>query len=299
MFCGRMFRHAQPDTVNEMIKLLVATDLSPRSAHAVQRAARLIEKQGGGDWTLVHVVDDEAPQDFVAEHVQRVQRLLDEQAQQLAAQTGSRPRVLVSSGAVEPIIFEACLGMDADLLVVGSHRKTPLRDFFLGTSVERLIRGSHLPVLRVAQPAATDYRHALAALDLSPGAVQAMTSAQRLGLLDPQRCTVLHALEPFPRGMLTEAAIDHRLLETQAEETLLTLLGNLHAAGMTLPDGRVRVREGEPLQVVAQELQEVQADLLVIATHGRKGLPRLLLGSVAATLLAELPCDILCVPPRG
>ena len=121
-----MFRHAQPDTVNEMIKLLVATDLSPRSAHAVQRAARLIEKQGGGDWTLVHVVDDEAPQDFVAEHVQRVERLLDEQVQQLAAQTGSRPRVLVSSGAVEPIIFEACLGMDADLLVVGSHRKTPL-----------------------------------------------------------------------------------------------------------------------------------------------------------------------------
>lgn len=293
-----MCRHAQPGTVNEMIKLLVATDLSQRSAHAVQRAARLIERQGGGDWTLVHVVDDEAPQDFVAEHVQRVERLLDEQAQQLAAQTGSRPRVLVSSGAVEPIIFEACLGMGADLLVVGSHRKTPLRDFFLGTSVERLIRGSHLPVLRVAQPAAADYRHALAALDLSPGAVQAMASAQRLGLLDPQQCTVLHALEPFPRGMLTEAAIDHQLLETQAREALLSLLGNLHDAGMSLPDGCVRVREGEPRQVIAQELQEVQAELLVIATHGRKGLPRLLLGSVAAELLAELPCDILCVPPQ-
>jgi nucleotide-binding universal stress UspA family protein len=294
-----MIRQAQAGTVNEMIKLLVATDLSPRSAHAVERAARLIEKQGGGDWTLVHVVDDDAPQDFVAEHVQRVKRLLDEQAQQLAAQTGSRPRVLVNSGEVEPIIFEACLGMGADLLVVGCHRKTPLRDFFLGTSVERLIRGSHLPVLRVAQPAAADYRHTLAALDLSPGAVQAMASAERLGLLDPQRCTVLHALEPFPRGMLTEAAIDHHLLENQAKEALLSLLDNLNDAGLSLPEGCVRVREGEARQVVAQELQEVQADLLVIATHGRKGLPRLVLGSVAAALLAELPCDILCVPPQG
>jgi nucleotide-binding universal stress UspA family protein len=294
-----MIRQAQAGTVNEMIKLLVATDLSPRSAHAVERAARLIEKQGGGDWTLVHVVDDDAPQDFVAEHVQRVERLLDEQAQQLAAQTGSWPRVLVNSGEVEPIIFEACLGMGADLLVVGCHRKTPLRDFFLGTSVERLIRGSHLPVLRVAQPAAADYRHTLAALDLSPGAVQAMASAERLGLLDPQRCTVLHALEPFPRGMLTEAAIDHHLLENQAKEALLSLLDNLNDAGLSLPEGCVRVREGEARQVVAQELQEVQADLLVIATHGRKGLPRLVLGSVAAALLAELPCDILCVPPQG
>lgn len=294
-----MFRHAQLGKVNEMIKLLVATDLSQRSAHAVERAARLIEKQGGGDWTLLHVVDDDAPQDFVAEHVQRVKRLLDEQAQQLAAQTDSRPRVLVNSGEVEPIIFEACLGMGADLLVVGCHRKTPLRNFFLGTSVERLIRGSHLPVLRVAQPAAADYRHALAALDLSPGAVQAMISAERLGLLDPQRCTVLHALEPFPRGMLTEAAIDHHLLESQAKEALLSLLDNLNDAGLSLPEGCVRVREGEARQVVAQELQEVQADLLVIATHGRKGLPRLLLGSVAGALLAELPCDILCVPPQG
>jgi len=294
-----MFRHAQPGKVNEMIKLLVATDLSSRSAHAVERAARLIERQGGGDWTLVHVVDDDAPQDFVAEHVQRVKRLLDEQAQQLAAQTGSRPRVLVSSGEVEPIIFEACLGMAADLLVVGCHRKTPLRDYFLGTSVERLIRGSHLPVLRVAQPAAADYRHALAALDLSPGAVQAMASAERLGLLDPQQCTVLHALEPFPMGVLTEATIDLHLLESQAKEALLSLLGNLHGAGLTLPEGCVRVREGDPRQVVAQELQELQADLLVIATHGRKGLPRLMLGSVAGALLAELSCDILCVPPQG
>lgn len=294
-----MTGHVQPGKVNEMIKLLVATDLSQRSTHAVERAARLIRKQGGGDWTLVHVVDDDAPQDFVAEHVRRIERLLDEQAQQLAEQTGSRPRVLVSSGEVESIIFEACLGMAADLLVVGSHRKTPLRDLFLGTSVERLIRGSHLPVLRVAQPGAADYRHTLAALDLSPGAVQAMSSAQRLGLLDPQRCTVLHALEPFPMGMLTEATIDHHLLESQAKDALLTLRTSLQGAGLALPDSCLRVREGEPRQVIAQELLETQAELLVIATHGRKGLPRLMLGSVAGDLLAELPCDILCVPPQG
>ncbi|MDA7087236.1 universal stress protein [Pseudomonas sp. SA3-5] len=282
-----------------MIKLLVATDLSQRSTHAIERAARLIRKQGGGDWTLVHVVDDDAPQDFVAEHVRRIERLLDEQAQQLAEQVGSRPRVLVSSGEIEPIIFEAGLGMAADLLVVGSHRKTALRDLFLGTTVERLIRGSHLPVLRVAQPAAADYQHALAALDLSPGAVHAMGSAQRLGLLDLQRCTVLHALAPFPRGKLTEATIDHRVLESQAKDALLTLQTSLQDAGLALPDSSLRVREGEPGEVIAQELLETQAELLVIATHARKGLPRLMLGSVAGALLAELSCDILCVPPQG
>ena len=282
-----------------MIKIIVATDLSQRSALAVQRAVRLVRQQGGGDWALLHVVDDEAPADFVALHVQRVEALLNEQAQQLAEQAGSRPRVLVSSGAVERIAVEATLGLGADLLVVGAHRKSALRDVFVGTTVERLIRSSHLPVLRVALPALHDYRKALAALDLSPSSVQALSSALRLGLLDLQHCEALHALAPQPKGILADTAIEQRLLENQLAQTRQALLANLQSEGLALPEGCVRVQAGEPSQVIAAALRQSPADLLVIATHARKGLPRLVLGSVASALLADLACDVLCVPPRA
>lgn len=282
-----------------MINLLVATDLSQRSAHAVQRAAQLIRQQGGGEWGLLHVVDGDAPSDFVAEHVQRVERLLQAQAQPLAEQAGSRPRVLVSSGEVEPLILEACLGLGADLLLLGTHRQSALRGFFTGTTAERVIRGSHLPVLRVAQPAEQAYRHALVALDLSPISRQALQRARQLGLLDPLHCIALHALEPLPKGMLVDSGIEQRVMEKQTAEALQALQRGLQEDGLRLPEGCLRVLQGEPGDVIAQALRQSPADLLVIGSHARRGLPRLVLGSVAARLLSELDCDILCVPPRA
>lgn len=282
-----------------MINLLVATDLSQRSAHAVQRAAQLIHQQGGGEWGLLHVVDDDAPGDFVAEHVRRVERLLQAQAEQLAEQAGSRPRVLVSSGEVEPLILEACLGLGADLLLLGRHRQSALRGFFAGTTAERVIRASHLPVLRVAQPAAHAYRQALVALDLSPISRQALQRARQLDLLDPSHCMALHALEALPGSMLVDSGIERRVLENQTEEVLQALRSSLQEDGLRLPEGCLRVLPGEPGEVIAQALRQSPADLLVIGSHARSGLPRLVLGSVAARLLSELDCDILCVPPRA
>ena len=69
-----------------MIKILVATDLSERSAHAVQRAVQLIRQQGGGEWCLLHVIDDDAPVEIVQRQVQQAETLLQSQAQRLAEQ---------------------------------------------------------------------------------------------------------------------------------------------------------------------------------------------------------------------
>lgn len=282
-----------------MIRLVVATDLSQRSVQAVQRAVRLIRHQGGGDWTLLHVVDDDAPREFVAEHVQRVQALLEEQAQQLAEQAGSRPRVVVGSGEVEAIVVEASVGLGADLLVLGMHRRSALRDLFVGSTAERLLRSSRLPVLRVATPAEHDYRQALAALDSSPVALQALGTAQRLGLLDLSRCEVVHALAAMPKGILVDTAVERSLLECRISEARQALLDSLQAGGLALPAGRVRVQQGDPRQVIGEALAQSQAELLVIGSHARSGMPRLVLGSVASALLADLACDILCVPPHA
>ena len=58
---------------------------------------------------------------------------------------------------------------------------------------------------------------------------------------------------------------------------------------------QVIAREGMPEEVVLQVAAETRCDLLVIGTHGRSGLGRALLGSVAESLIARAPCDILAV----
>lgn len=281
-----------------MSKILVATDLSERSAHAVQRAVQLVRRQGSGEWSLVHVVDDDAPADYVERQIQQAETLLQAQAEALAEQAGSRPRVVVSSGEVAPVIVETAQGLGADLLIVGAHRKSALRDFFVGTTLERVVRSSHLPVLRVNGPVVREYNHALLALDLSSTSMDALRQASRFGLLDVNNFDAVHAIEPPPSSVVLEANLGSRLLESQLEGTREQVLGELKEAGVSLPDKRLRIQAGLPELVIEETLRHSGAELLVMGTHAREGFSRLVLGSVASRLLDQLDCDALIVPPR-
>lgn len=282
-----------------MSKILVATDLSERSAHAVQRAVQLIRRQGGGDWCLLHVIDDDAPAEHVQRQVQQAETLLQAQAERLAEQVGSRPRVLVSTGEVASMVVEAAQGMGADLLVVGAHRKSALRDFFVGTTLERVVRSSHLPVLRVNGPVTHEYRQTLLAADLSRTSQQAWRQARDLGLLDEQRCAVASAVEPIATGMVMEAGISAEVLENQCELQREEISKRFAEAGVQLTPERLWVRVGSPEAVLGDALQQFGADLLVLGTHAREGLSRLVLGSVAIRLLSSMEVDALIVPPAG
>lgn len=282
-----------------MIKILVATDLSERSAHAVQRAVQLVRRQGGGDWTLVHILDDDAPSAYVERQVEQARTLLESQAEQLAEQAGSRPKVVVSTGDAASLIAETAQGQGADLLIVGAHRKSALRDFFVGTTLERLTRSSHLPVLRVNGPVVREYGKSLLALDLSGTSLDALRQARKLQLLDPSDFSAAHAIEPPSSGVVLEAGMGRRLLENQIEAAQEQALDQLREEGAEVPKDRLWIQLGRPELVIGEALKESGADLLVIGTHARDGFSRFVLGSVASRLLAELDCDTLTVPPSA
>ena len=59
----------------------------------------------------------------------------------------------------------------------------------------------------------------------------------------------------------------------------------------------LRVEEGDPFEVISRAVEEMRPDLLIIGTHGRSGLLKVLLGSVTEAALRDLDVDILAVPP--
>ncbi len=282
-----------------MINILVATDLSERSAHAVQRAVQLIRRQGGGQWSLLHVIDDEAPAAYVQRQVQQAESLLQAQAERLGEQAGSVPRVIVATGEAAALIVESAQGTGADLLVVGAHRKSTLRDLFVGTTLERVVRSSHLPVLRVNGPVTHEYRHALLAMDLSRTSQQALSQARHLGLLSLDELHVAAAVEPVAMGAIMEPGISAEAQESQRQLLRQQLQERLVMMGASLDDQRLRVQIGSPEGVIGEALRQSGADLLVLGTHAREGVSRFFLGSVASRLLASLDSDALVVPPAG
>ncbi|MCQ4269505.1 MULTISPECIES: universal stress protein [Pseudomonas] len=265
-----------------MDRLVVATDLSSRSDRALLRAAQLAGRFGC-EWTILHVVDDDVPSVLVERVVSQVNDLLLAKAEKLAEVAGQWPRVMVASGNVEETIIEVARGLSAEVLLVGTHRRLALRQLFLGSTSERVIRSSPIPVLRVGS-ANAPYERLLLALDLSPRSADVLRTTRALGLLEALHPMVLHAFVPG------EGA------EAQARQALRQFFRGQH---VEFDDYQLLVAGEEPLAIVSRLPLEVQPQLLAIGTPGRETSDNHMHGSVAVELLRGLDCDILCVPPRS
>ncbi|MNQ41263.1 Universal stress protein [compost metagenome] len=285
-----------------MKALMLATDLSNRSDRALHRAARLV-RQFECPWFIIHVVDEDQPQLRVELEVEQVRRYLMEQLDFFTELAGRAPEIWVEVGDPAKHIADCTRFAGVDLLVVGSHRKNPLRDVFVGTTLERLVRTSHVPVLLVNQAAEADYQMPLLALDCSPASAQAVRAAHELGLLPEGGAKALHAFDPLGGAMLLAAGAGagaipgdyaagerRRAVEALDEFLLCEELG-------AFIDQRL-IEEGQPMTALRRVVERDAIDLLVMGTRGLTGMKRLLVGSVADAALRELGCDILTVPPK-
>ena len=136
-------------------------------------------------------------------------------------------------------------------------------------------------------------RNIIAAIDFSESSLLAMETA--LGLL-PERggiLCLLHVLE-VPRGIDPIGVLQPSIEELDAEA-----LERLQDLVPDNPDKNVQIERlvvrGSPAKTIASQARERGADLIVVGTHGRTGLARMLLGSTAEALLRQAPCQVLVV----
>ncbi len=78
----------------------------------------------------------------------------------------------------------------------------------------------------------------------------------------------------------------------QAEEKLHQLEGKAHRVRV-----ESQVMEGDPVDMILRAAKETNSDVIVMGTHGRTALARLLMGSVAEAVLRKAPCPVLTVKP--
>jgi nucleotide-binding universal stress UspA family protein len=90
---------------------------------------------------------------------------------------------------------------------------------------------------------------------------------------------------------LTAATIDQLVVDNQVALDRL-------AATCTAPMGQVLIKSGDALDMINQAATELAIDLIVMGTHGRRGLSRALLGSMAETVVRSAPCPVLTVRLR-
>lgn len=282
------------------MQILAATDFSTRSHRALRKAGLLAEARGA-ELTLLHVVDDDQPKDLIELESREAERILAGHISAMAELRAAWCRSMVVAGNPFDGILRSADSIGADLIVMGAHRKQFLRDIFIGTTVERVIRTGPHPVLMVNKEPTGPYRNALAAVDISEPSAKAVRVARSVRLVDGGRTTLLHAFLPLGKRRMSSAGVNQQTINefvtSERQNAADELRAFLAAHELDGPDLPLQEEEGEPFDAIARVVADGAHDLLILGTHGRTGLLKVLVGSVTEEALRSLDIDIFAVPP--
>ena len=123
-------------------------------------------------------------------------------------------RPMVVTGDPFDGILRAAADVNADLIVMGSHRKQLLLDIFIGTTIERVIRKGPFPVLMVNNEAQRKYENVVAPVDMSDASADALRVATTTGLIGDNRATLLHAFTPVGKGKMFIGGADQDSIDS-------------------------------------------------------------------------------------
>ena len=289
--------------------LLVPIDLSPASDRVVGRVAQLPLAEGCRI-TLLHVISMDLPVRDRKRAEVAARKVLRAEAQELGRQLprGVALQSVVAQGAAATEIARYATSVKAELVVMGRYGGSVLRDVFLGSTAERVIRRGQLPVLAVRLRARTPYRHPALALDIDQAANESV--AMLLRIIPPKRppVTVIHAFDVPHYGMLnpgmsTDDAEEYNdEYREKALHEIAALLRKALLRSKAGPDDapiwKAHIRYGTPRLVIERTVRRTDTDLLVLGTRGRSGAAYIFLGTVAGDVLRNVACDVLVEPPR-
>jgi nucleotide-binding universal stress UspA family protein len=217
---------------------------------------------------------------------------------------GTAVEVHIAEGLIPAQILAFATDLPADLLVMGSHGRSGLGRFVLGSVAETVLRKAGCPVLTVpagaAAAAAAVFKRILCATDFSQASLRGLDYAMALAQEADASLTVLHVVEstlvvpPHARATLLANASTMRQSVAATEDDRLARLN------ACVPDDvrrycsvETRLATGDPAAQILRTAAEAATDLIVIGIHGRNAAAVWYFGSTAQDVVRGAGCPVL------
>ena len=277
-------------------RILLATDLSPRCDRALDRAATLAAAWNA-ELMALHVMPED-PVDYDAPQIPSWRR---PPSAQMVAEAKARTEihavlpgasVAIERGDPADAILRVAAAKGCDLIVTGVARYEPLGRLSLGSTVERLVRRSQIPILVVRKRGQRPYGHVVAATDFSEASRHALEAVVRY--FPSAILTLFHAYDVPMRGVAEHAPAHAQQFHDMASQWAAQLLDQADLTGWP-GEPKVLIEEGEPDRLLHDYAQSRGVDLVAVGAHGHGALYEVVIGSVAHRLLGTLPCDVLLI----
>ena len=217
---------------------------------------------------------------------------------------GVRTEYYVAAGPVPQAIDVLTIELDVDLLVMSTHGRSGISRFMLGSNASAVIQRLRRPVLLLRPQALADgslpvIRKVLVTLDGSGFAERVLPWMQRVSMATGAEVLLLavpEVPEPSLYGAMADAVDELReQAEANARRYLQRTTASLGELGLPV---RPLVEGSRPATAILDVAEREQVDLIMLATHGRGGIDRLVLGSVADRVVHHSRCPILLIPAR-
>jgi nucleotide-binding universal stress UspA family protein len=290
-------------TVEKCQRLLLATDLSARCDRALDRAAMLV-KEWNANLTVVHAFEsdiyattrDPRPAPSWRQNPNLKGAIATKQLHQDLDQLDVPFDVFLQEGSPADVISQAVRELGAGLIVTGIARGETFGRFIFGGTVDKLVRGSAVPVLVVKARPRHAYPDIVVATDFSEASRKAIAGAREM--FPSARITLLHCYESTPSSMMRANAAADAGRQLAMGEYAEFVNADAKSAG-SIAQLPIMFERGSVDCIIQAYAADNPLDLLVIGSQGKNALSRAFFGSTAEVMMASAPCDVLVVPPSG
>lgn len=217
---------------------------------------------------------------------------LDDEAEKLARTNVDAAIAAMPGVACKPIvrvgddpaveIVQVAEETRADVIVLGRHGRRGLARWKLGHATAKVVGNAPCPVLVVPRAAGMWTKRILVATDGSRYSELAAVTAGKLAEachLPMTAVSAVHSGHSAERRQIAQAAVD-------------AIIDGLKISGIEV---RGYLPEGRPEQAILEAAGRDAADLIVVGSHGRTGLDRMLMGSISEKVLNQAQCPVLVV----
>jgi len=260
-----------------MKKIIVPIDFSEHSEYALKTAAKLVKKSGGEllalhmlemSDTLLTTTDSDQGQKmifFMKLAEKRFTEFLEKDYLE-----GVNVVPIVKHFKVFSEVNDVAREQEADLIVMGSHGASGLKEFFVGSNTEKVVRNSEIPVLVVKKELENvDFKTVIFATDFEEEDIKPYINASRMFEGEDTKLILLYVNLPNENFRSTQE------VESRVTNFLNKADSNLDNIGNVAYQADYTVEQG-----VLNFADKTEADLIVVSTHGRKGISHFFAGSI-------------------
>jgi len=277
-------------------KILVAFDGSATARNGLAVACHLAREDKS--WIKVLTVLPEYAGDLELVGVSNIKETIEgpgvkllEEARKIADHEDVHILTNMTQGEPYDKIVHVADDENCDLIVMGRRGKHQLERELVGSVTARVIGYTQKDVLVVPEGTKLTRKNILLATDGSPNCETAVDRAIELAKNQSARLTAISVVYTNDEYMALAPGIVDKLIG-KAKEKLATIAQKGKEAGVEI---KTVVKEGEAYEAITALAENNSIDLIVMGSHGRKRLQRLLMGSVTERTIGYAACPVLVV----